>query len=168
MNKINDDMLNKYLDNELNENERNQLKIMINDSSEAGKNYESLKQIHNILKSSELETPSQAFTGLLIKKINSQKLRSKKQKYFLFSILSILGVIILGIVVFVFVQVLSSTGNATDQVVNEYSYDVGNYFTKIFGKQNISIFGSILSFVMLLSAYFIYEFQKRSKNHFSH
>lgn len=168
MNIISDEMLNRFLDNELNKEEKEIVKTAIEDSADLGRKYENLVKADNFLKNSEIEFPTSKFTEMVMNKINNQKVRVKQQKRFLFVILSVLSVIILVIVGFIFIQIIPSTGNESNQVVTEYSQNIGNYFSGIFGKKNISIFGSILSFIMLASGYFFYEFQKRSKNHFSH
>jgi hypothetical protein len=86
----------------------------------------------------------------------------------LFTILSVLGIITLSIVGFIFVQIIPSSGTESNHIVTEYSQNIGDYFSNIFGKKNISIFGAILSFIMLVSAYLFYEYQKQSKKNFSH
>ena len=166
---INDELLNKYLDNELNREEKDLVKTAIENSPELKKKYAALLDVNNLLKNMELDTPVSDFTKLVMNKISSKTSTARQQKYFLFTILSIFGVIALGITGFIFYQIISSIQPGdSSEVVTTYSKNIGDYFSNLFGKKNLSIFGSLLSFIMLISGYFLYDFQKRSKKNFSH
>jgi anti-sigma factor RsiW len=166
---INDELLNKYLDDELNREEKDFVKTAIENSPELKKKYAALLEAHSLLKNIEPDSPSTNFTKLVMKKISSKTSTSRQQKYFLFSILSIFGLIMLGITGYAFFQIISSMqASESTEAVTTYSKSVGDYFSNLFGQKNLSIFGSILSFIMLVSGYFLFEFQKQSKKKFSH
>lgn len=165
---INDEMLNQFLDNQLSGDENEIVKNAIANSSELKRKYDTLISTDKLLRNIENDSTSLDFTKKVLQRINNQKNRAKQQKYFLFTILSILGIITLGVVGFIFVQIIPSSGTESNHIITEYSQNMGDYFSNIFGKKNISIFGSILSFIMLVSAYFFYEYQKQSKKNFSH
>ena len=166
---INDELLNKYLDNELNREEKDLVKTAIENSPELKKKYAALLDANSLLKNMKLDSPSLDFTKLVMNKISSKTSTARQQKYFLFTILSIFGVIALGITGFLLYQIISSIQPGdSSEVVTTYSKGIGDYFSNLFGKKNLSIFGSLLSFVMLISGYFLYDFQKRSKKNFSH
>lgn len=166
---INDELLNKYLDDELNREEKDLVKAAIENSPELKKKYTVLLDANSFLKNMELDSPSLEFTKLVMNKISSKTSTARQQKYFLFTILSIFGVIALGITGFLLYQIISSIQPGdSSEVVTTYSKGIGDYFSNLFGKKNLSIFGSLLSFVMLISGYFLYDFQKRSKKNFSH
>ena len=168
MKNINDEMLNKFIDNELNEVETKMIKDAIENSPELKLKYSSLLQTDKILHNLKSESVSSDFTKKVLQKIQRQKALVKQQKYFLFTVLSLFGIIALGIVGFIFYQIISSSTPQSNQIVTTYSKDVGDYFSDLFGKKNISIFGSVLSFIMLVSGYFFYEYQKNSKKNFTH
>ena len=166
---INDELLNKYLDDELNREEKDFLKISIEKSPELKKKYAALLDTHSLLKNVEPDSPSQDFTKLVMNKISSKSSTARQQKYFLFSVLSLFGLIVLGITGYVLFQIISSVqASESTEVVTTYSKNVGDYFSNLFGQKNISIFGSILSFIMLVSGYFLFEYQKQSKKNFGH
>jgi cytochrome b subunit of formate dehydrogenase len=166
---INDELLNKYLDDELNSEENEFVKTAIENSPELKKKYAALFNTHSLLKNMEQESPSLEFTKLVMKKIYGKTLNARQQKYFLFTILSVFGLIALGITGFLFYQIIFSIQPGdSSEVVTTYSKNIGDYFSYLFGKKNLSIFGSLLSFIMLISGYFLYDFQKRSKKNFSH
>lgn len=169
MNNINDEMLNKFLDNELNDVEMNLVKSAIKNSAELKRKYETLLITHNLLKNIQPDSPSINFNKMVMQKISKCGTIKIQQKRFLFSILSLFGIIILGIVGYVFYEIISSIQQSdSSEAISTYSNTIGNYFSSFFGKKNLSIFGSVLSFIMLISGYFLYDYQKHSKKNFSH
>jgi cytochrome b subunit of formate dehydrogenase len=102
-------------------------------------------------------------------KLHKRYVIAQQQKYFLLLILSLLGLIILGITGYVLFQVISSMQPIqSSEIVTTYSKDLGDYISNLFGQKNLTIFGSVLSFIMLISGYFLYDYQKHSKKNFSH
>ena len=165
---ISDELLNDFIDGILKTDEVKIVKEAIEKSPEVKSRYMALVSSDDMLRKLKSETVSQNFTQTVLQKIQRRKALAKQQKRFLFVVLSFMGVIVLGIVGLIFYQVISLSSPESNQVVTDYSKDVGNYFSNLFGKKNISVFGSVLSFIMLVSAYFFYEFQKKSKNNFTH
>lgn len=169
MKNINDELLNKYLDDELSREEKDLVKTSIENSSEVKKRYEALLKAHNLFNSVEEESLSIDFTKLVMKKLNYKSAIAQQQKYFLLTILSLLGLIILGITGYAFYQVISSIQPIqSSEIVTTYSKDLGDYVSSLFGQKNLTILGSVLSFIMLISGYFLYDYQKHSKKNFSH
>jgi cytochrome b subunit of formate dehydrogenase len=169
MKNINDELLNKFLDDELNREEKDLVQTAIENSPEVRKKYVALLKTHNLLKNIVEESPSIDFTKLVMKKINAKSAIARQQKYFLLSVLSLLGLIILGITGYVLFQVISSIQPIqSSEIVITYSKDLGDYVSNLFGQKNLTILGSVLSFIMLISGYFLYDYQKHSKKNFSH
>jgi len=166
---IDDNLLNNFIDNDLSSEEKQFVQNEIDRNPEIKKRYENLLFIHNSLKNSEINSTSIDFTKKLMQKISNKDLRSVQQKRFLFFMLSIFGFITLGILGFLFYQLFSSfTFTDSNDFVANYSKSLGDYISSIFGKKNLSIFGSVLSFIMLAAGYFLFDYQKQSKNKFSH
>jgi len=166
---LNDELLNKYIDNELNLEEKELVKTSIERSLEVRKRYETLLKAHSLFKSLGEESPSIDFTKLVMNKLNKKSVLAQQQKYFLLSILSILGVAIAGITGYALYQVISSIQpSQSSEFVTTYSKDIGDYVSNLFGQKNLTILGSVLSFIMLISGYFLYDYQKHSKKDFSH
>jgi hypothetical protein len=104
-----------------------------------------------------------------MQKISHRGVIESQQKRFLFIVLALLGFTILGIVVYVFYQIFNTTQlSDSSETISTYSNTIGDYFSALFGKKNLSILGSLLSFIMLVSGYFLYDYQKHSKKNFSH
>jgi hypothetical protein len=169
MKNINDELLNKYLDDELSREEKDTLKIAIENSPDLKRKYAALLKTHDLLKNIEVNSPSINFTKMVMNKVNRSATNAKQQKYFLFAILSFFGLIALCITGYILFQMISTSRTSeTNEIVTIYSRSIGDYFSSLFGKKNLTIFGSLLSFVMLVSGYFLIEFQKRSKKKFGH
>lgn len=169
MKTINDEMLNRYIDNELSIEDRNFVRNAIENSSDIKKRYEFLLKAHLLLKNIQTESPSMDFSKLVMQKISRRGIQESQQKRFLFAILSLFGIVILGLVGYVFYEIISSIQSSdSSTAISTYSNTIGDYFSALFGKKNLSIFGSVLSFIMLVSGYFLYNYQKHSKKNFSH
>jgi cytochrome b subunit of formate dehydrogenase len=166
---INDELLNKYLDDDLNREEKDLVKTAIENSPELSKKYAALFAAHNLLKNMEPDSPRVDFTKLVMNKISARASAARQQKYFLFTVLSFFGLIVLAITGYLLFQIIYSVQtNESTEIVSTYSQSIGDYFTNLFGKKNLSVFGSILSFIMLISGYFLFEYQKQSKKNFGH
>lgn len=169
MSDINDEILNRYLDNELSIEEKNFVKSEIEKSSSLKKRYEVLLITHSLLKNIQPESTSVDFSKMVMQKIAKRGIIESQQKRFLLIILSFLGVVILGIVGYVFYQIFDTIQlSDSNETITTYSNTIGDYFTQLFGKKNLSVFGSVLSFIMLVSGYFLYDYQKHSKKNFGH
>ncbi len=128
--------------------EKDLVKISIESSLEVKKRYEALLKAHNLLNSIEEESPSIDFTKLVMKKLGRKSAIAQQQKYFLLSILSLLGLIILGITGYVLFQVISSMQPIqSSEIVTTYSKDLGDYISNLFGQKNLTIFGAIVYYV---------------------
>ncbi|MCU0343354.1 MAG: hypothetical protein MUF28_05980 [Ignavibacterium sp.] len=169
MNNINDDLLNRLIDDELSNEEKNFVLSDLRNSPDIKKRYDALLKTHSLLKNIQSDIVSIDFSKIIMQKISKRGIIEAQQKRFLFSILSLFGIIILGIVGYVFYGIISSIQlNDSSPAISTYTNTIGEYFSTLFGKKNLSIFGSVLSFIMLISGYFLYDYQKHSKKNFSH
>lgn len=160
----NDDILNRYFDGDLNSKEIDEVNKALSGSAELRKDFEALNRIHNFLSKQEADQTKSDFTNLVMLKIRKKSQRENEQKIFLMTILSIFSVIILGLVGFVLYQILTTASSTTDSTntLNSFGKNINSFFSGLFSKNRMTLFGSILSFVMLVSAYFLFEFQKHT------
>lgn len=166
---INDETLNRFLDNELGDEEKNFVKIEIEKSATLKKRYETLLFTHSQLKNIQPDSTSLDFNSLVMQKISKRGVIEAEQKRFLFLVLSILGIIILGIVGYVFYQIINTIqmSDSNNSIV-AYSNTIGDYFSSLLGKKSLSIIGSVLSFTMLVSGYFLYDHKRQLRKYFGH
>ena len=169
MNNITDEMLNKYLDNDLTSAEMQQVKSAIEKSTELKKKYEALLTANNLLKKTDADLTSVDFTKNLMQKLKAKTSTARQQKYFLFSFLILFGVIVFGITGYLFYEIiLSAQSNESTRNITTYAKNISGYFSGLFSKNNLSILGSVLSFIMIISGYFLYEYQKQARKNFGH
>ncbi|HCY74793.1 MAG TPA: hypothetical protein DHV28_02645 [Ignavibacteriales bacterium] len=169
MNYINDEMLNNYLDNDLTSEEMQLVKSAIANSVELKKRYEALLSANNLLRETEIDFTSAEFTKNLMQKIKTKSSTARQQKYFLLSFLVLFGLIIFSITGYVLYEIiLSVQANESTKGITAVSKNISEYFSGLFSKNNLSIFGSVLSFIMIISGYFLYEYQKQTRKKFGH
>lgn len=163
---MNDEILNRFIDGDLSASERDEVLKAVNSSPEWKKNYESLKKAHKLLIAMKPEVVTDNFASIVMSKLSAQKLRARQQKRFLTIIISFFGIIILSITGFVFYNILSSVSQATQtsSSITSLSSYVKDLTNLLFSKNGTTIIGSALSLIMLVSGYFLFEYQKKMKS----
>lgn len=169
MDEINDDILNKYLDGELNSTEKLKVEKAINISEDIRKRYHALKTVHhNLIKLKEDET-SPDFVSLVMSKINRKPDWFRKQNYFLAAMYMLFIGASLTLIGYVTYGILSS-GNPQDNpstLIENTTLYLENFISLIknFLKgTNLSVVGSILAFLVIISGYMFFEFFKNNKS----
>jgi anti-sigma factor RsiW len=166
---VTDEMLNSYLDGELSSEESNQVKAELLSSDELQKRLNTLKLVNNKLYGLKEDEVSAGFTDKVMGKIGRRKLAvSKQQKYFIFSIaafITILCLVILGFSISTIISASSAASGSLNIVdtVDVISTGLVNFIKHLFSGKGLSILGSIFSLVIIISGYFFFEMQKRSK-----
>ena len=168
MNKLSDEVLNKYLDNDLSQAELKTIRDQLQSSEEDRKRLRALQLIHSSLKSIEGESISSNFTSTLMEKIVKKSKAKKEQRFFIFSISSVFIIIALGIIGYVISLILATPQSASDTVAGtkETVTVLENLIVPIktfLSKLNISMIGSVFSLGLLISVYFILDLMKHSK-----
>jgi anti-sigma factor RsiW len=164
---ITDEILNMYIDNELNTSELNEVNEALKNSEDLRKRLYAFQLVHKELKKFPASETSSDFTSLLMKKIIRRSDR-KGQKYFIFSISSFFVLMCLVIIGYLTSYIISS-GSITPETsngVNSFVSIIENIVKGIratFSKSNISIIGLIFSFGIFISAYFFFESHKQAK-----
>ena len=170
MNKITDEILNKYLDGELSKEEAEQVNLNLRTSKEAQQKFNALKLIHGKLSDLKEDEVSAGFTDALMKQIIKKKfVIPKQQKYFIASIATFITLLCLVIFGFSISAVISSTPSSigdSKSVFDSVSNLTDGFIKAIkqlFSGEGLSIVGSIFSIIVLISGYFFFEMQKRTK-----
>jgi hypothetical protein len=167
---ITDEILNKYLDGELSRDEIDQVNLALHNSEELQKKFNALKLVHKELLNFREDEVSDSFTNILMKQIVIKKfVLPKQQKYFIASVAAFMTLLCLVIFGFSISAVLSaspsSIGDSSslfDSIPN-LSEGLFKIFKQLFSGTGLSIIGSIFSIIVLISGYFFFEMQKRSK-----
>ena len=166
---ITDEILNKYLDGELNREEVEQVKSALHNSEDFQKKFNVLKIVHDNLSIVKEDELSPGFTDKLMKQILKGSAVPKQQKYFIVSVATFLTLLCLVIFGFSISAMISATSSSIgdSKSVFESIPNIGDALVKIlkhlFTGTGLSIIGSVFSIVVLISGYFFFEMQKRSK-----
>ena len=167
---ITDEILNKYLDGELSSAEVDQVKSVIRDSKELQRKFNALKLVHDNLSTINEDEVTAGFTEKLMKQIVKRSTAPKQQKYFIASVATfiiLLCLVIFGFSISAMISATSSAAGNSQSVFDSVSgLSVGLVKTiqKLFSGAGLSIIGSIFSLIILISGYFFFEMQKRTKS----
>jgi len=168
MNLISDEILNKYIDGELDKNQSTEIEEILKKSENDRKRFTALKLIHKELSLMQEDNVNAEFTNNVMARLSKKFALPKQQNYFIISIASILALFCLGIVVYVVTTIISSSVPQTEspqitETVNRLGNGLISELKKLFSGKNLSIIGSVFSLGILISGYFFFEHQKRGK-----
>ena len=168
MNLLSDEILNKYIDGELDKNQSAEVEEILNKSENDRKRFSALKLIHKELSLMQEDKVSVDFTNNVMARVNKKFALPKQQNYFIISISSILVLVCLVIVTYVVTAIISSSAPQTEslqitETVNRFGNGLILELKKLFSGKNLSIIGSVFSLGILISGYFFFEQQKRRK-----
>ena len=168
MNLLSDEILNKYLDGELDKNQSAEIEEILKKSEIDKKRFSALKLIHKELSLIQEDKVSTEFTNNVMARVTKKFALPKQQNYFIISIASILALFCLGVVVYVVITIISSSVPQTEspqiaETVNRLGNGLILELKKLFIGKNLSIIGSVFSLGILISGYFFFEQQKRGK-----
>lgn len=168
---ISDEILNKYIDGELHPEEINSINNLLLTDTELKKRLSSLKRVDTELKKIRVDEVSVVFTQRVMQRISQKYRVPKEQKLFITYIVSSFGVLCLFFIGYLVINIageVSETISAgAEKTVSNYSQSLIQSLVNIFSGLNISVFGSILSIVLLVSGYFFFEMSKQSKTKLS-
>lgn len=163
---LNDDILNKYIDGELHSSLIQQVKIQLETSPGDMKKYKALLLVHNELRGLPVEEVSPNFTQSLMMRVQRSIKSRREQNFFVVSVLSLFFLISIGIIAYLLANyIFTAEPGSSDTLtqLTQRSEDFVTLLRNFFSKGNISIIGSIFSFILLISGYFFYESIKHSK-----
>ncbi len=164
---LTDEILNRYIDGELTLAEVKEFEEKLKNSEDAVKRLNALMLVHNELKKYPVMETSSGFTSILMKKI-IRKPEHKGQKYFIFSISSIIILICILIISYLASYIITSGtpspgNNDSVEVVISYLQNFIHNISTVFSKGNVSIIGIIFSFVIFITAYFFFDSSRHTK-----
>lgn len=171
MKNISDEILNKFIDSELNPEEINKINESLLNDTELKKRLTALKRVDKELKRIRVDEVPVGFTEKVMQRISKKYRVPKEQKLFITSIISFFSLLCLSffgyLVINIAGDVSETISSGAEKTVNSYSQPLIQSLVNIFSGLNISVFGSILSIVLLVSGYFFFEMSKQSKTKLS-
>lgn len=168
---ISDEVLNKYIDGELDPQEQKDINRLLMNDNDLKKRLKVLKRIDNYLKKITVDELPDEFTLKVMKSISHKYQVPREQKLFITIIVSFISVLFLSIMGYLIINIAGEVSYAissgTGKAVSNYSQSIIQSLVTIFSGLNISIFGSLLSIILLISGYFFLEMLKQSKTNLS-
>lgn len=167
MNHIDDDLLNKYIDNELNSQELSFFNEHIKECDECLARLKALKLVDIQLKRIDVLQLGASFTENVMAKINKAAIGLKPRKFYFFRfIFSLFILIILGIFYLLITNLspaMNESTNFLDYVDMSTSYLLSGFKT-LADKVSVSLVGSVISLIFFISMYLIYDSHRKLKN----
>lgn len=169
MSKLNDDLLNRYIDNELDAVSMNEIKKVLDEDEESLKKLKALKSVDHSLREIEIYPAPEGFTEKVMRTIISKsKSAIAKPGYFFISIVSIF----LFAITVVLIAALRFSGEKSETVQQVNPLDESLKFVKenlpllqnFFGSDNFLMIGIVLTVILLVSGFFMLESHKDFKN----
>lgn len=164
MKKLNEELLNKYIDNELSSEELKTFNESINSDPEAIQKIKAVKLVESTIAKSEITQAPMGFTDKLMMSINTSAKAVKEDNKFFKMIISIFAVLIVGIFATTFATVSWGNVGFTDKIkefVDGVSFDGAVSFLQ--NENFLMLCGGII--IMLgFSALLIFESHKSFKH----
>lgn len=169
MNKLNDELLNNYIDNELDAASIKEIKEKINNNEELLKNLKALKSVDESLKQIEVFPAPTGFTEKIMKLILSKSKSSvQKVNYFFVSVLSLFAVAIVSVLIIAYKLIEKSSGSTSSESVLDktltFIKEKSPNWQSLFTNDSIVMLGTVLTIILLISGFFMFESHKNFKN----
>jgi len=166
MKELTNEILNKLIDNELNNSEIDELYHLIKQNNELQGRLKAHQMVDSVLKNLKIESAPENTTKLIMAKISANILVKERKNGLFKFFMSLFGIIIILILGFI----LFSEPTGQEIIIPQLS-SVKNYFGKIFSifsfpinTKVISIISSAVTVIVLVSGYFIFEQHRAFKN----
>ncbi len=165
MSNINDEILNKYIDGELDLSEVEIVKNALEKDDRTVARLQALRMVDSSLRQIEVEHTSGNFTDNVMKAISAAKKAVKpKINYFFISIISIFS---LGMIALLVTAFQSYQNDNSPSAITPYADKVKQMFSQnltavqsIFSNPGVILVISVLSLILLITAYFTFESHK--------
>jgi len=169
MNKLTDEILNKYIDSELEPFELTEVKNEIEKNDEVLARLKALRLVDSSLKQMEVELAPANFSEKVMTAIsNASKAVKPKISYFFVTIISLFSIAVLGVIVAAFKSIDDGNGQSTIAPYMDKAKElIGKNLTAFqtfFSNQNVLLVVSILTLILLITVYLTFEAHKNFKN----
>jgi len=169
MNKLTDEILNKYIDGELEPSELAEVKNEIEKNDAALARLKALRLVDSSLKQMEVEQAPVNFTEKVMRAIsNASKAVKPKVSYFFVTIISLFSIAVFGVVVAAFKSIEGGNGQSTAAPYFDKAKEVIGRnlieFQNFFSNKNVLLVVSVLTLILLVTVYLTFEAHKNFKN----
>jgi low affinity Fe/Cu permease len=168
MKKITDEILNDYIDNQLNSEALEEFNNIISSDEEALVKLKALKMVDQSLNSIEVYHAPEGFTQRVMNKIFvKSKAALPNIKRFFISVVGLFTIAIISVMIAAYSAADTAEGgiklNFLD-TAKKFVEENGPSVLKFFSNQNILMIGLALTMILLISGFFLLESHKNFKN----
>jgi len=168
MKNITDEILNDYIDNQLDGATIQELKKQLDENENALNRLKALRVVDNSLKNIDIIPAPEGFTNRLMDLIaKSTKKVVSKVSYFFVSVIGLFTIMIISVLGFAYYTSAKSnqvSGYDTSLLkVSEYVNRFISLIKNFFSNQNITTVGMALTVLLLISGYYLLESHKEFK-----
>lgn len=173
MNNITDEILNKYIDGELDPFEIAEMKNEIENNVEIVVRLKALRLVDSSLKQMEVEQAPVNFSEKVMEAIsNATKAVKPKISYFFITIISLFSTGVLAVIVAAFRSIENGNDQSTmapymdkaKEVIGKNLIEFQNFFSN----KNVLLVVSVLTLILLITVYLTFEAHKNFKNKLDH
>ena len=162
-----DELLNKYIDNELDNSELEEFNNLLKNDESIVKELKAMKLVEQSLRKIEFDKAPEDTTYKIMKKIEASG-KVKQSNWFFWFVISFFGTCIAGILFFVFsIYKPSETGlisNKTLDTVKDFVNVQSQSATNIINGIDLKVAGIVITLIFCITLYFIYEMRHSFKN----
>lgn len=165
--KVTEEILNKYIDNELSATEVKELKDYLSENPEEVEKLKALKLVDNVLKEMEFESAPQNFTERMMERLNVTYSTKAGNNSFIKIVFAFFGLGFIGITLFGISQMSLSSSEKNDNFIEHIFKRLGEIlpsFSFSISSETFMLIVSILVLVTLIATYIIVNSHKVFKN----
>ena len=157
-----DNLLNEYIDGELNSREIEELENLISGNEEVLNKLKGIKAVDSHLREMEIMPAPENITEKIWTKISGSISTSLPKSYFLHGVVGLFSVSLIGMFVFFFsyfsgsgqeYKVAENTVNAVNEFINNFFGKLSSYVSGV----DIMLVVSVVILIIMLSLYFLFE-----------
>ncbi len=170
MKKITDEILNKYIDNELSAAEIEELKNLLSSNPDELDKLKVLRFVDSSLRTMEHDKAPDHIAGSILSRIEALSIVKGKSFYFFYWIVGVFSIMIIGLFGYILslISPAESDGSSVlDNVVN-YLSSFSISFNIGLSSNLILLIGASLSIILLIAFYFLVVSHREFKNSLSH
>lgn len=167
MKKITDEILNKYIDNELSESEIEELKIILSEDQKSLERLKALKFVDSTMKELKIENAPANITSRIMSRIESISFVKKKNYSFFYWIIGIFSALLIGLFGFMFSFASSETGDSGSKIMNNIISHIPSIsipFNLGINSNSVILIGASLTIILLITFYFLVVSHREIKN----
>ena len=170
MKKLTDEILNKYLDNELSNAETNELKEFISEHPNELEKFKAHKLVDELLREMEHETAPENFTNDFMQRFSEIISDKPRRHYFIWSVFGFLGLGFLGIFLFGLTNLSPSESSQADEIFDRIGESLDKLIPSIesigfsLNSDMLMMIVSTLVLITLIATYAIINSHKAFKD----